>query len=364
MNAPLPMKLRSKHPLQRKQRPGPQVKVDAGDQTLADAGLVLDAMDDGRLEPSRDARASWKDQLGQLKRTLTAEQERLLAYRVQTLGCVDARNLLVEKNLGLVHVVLRNANRQVYGEDLVQEARLGLLRAVETFNPTMGIRFSTYAAHWIAARVGRYRQKQQKEDVPVRIDVHVKGQFKDDEASGMFFIDEQGKRVRKRATVARLDEPVKGEDGETTLGEFTANGEPSQEDTLILNEGQERVRAAMEDVLKCFGKHERMRALARTVAYERMLAIEPKRLDALGDAHGYSRETVRQVEKQLFKGLVKRLRNEAEAVGAPSLSRSSPSTEENRKHGKRSTYVMGCRCDECRRASRDYRRSRLARGEK
>ena len=80
---------------------------------------------------------------------LSADEERVLAGRV-ALGDLEARDHLARANLRLVV----NAARAYQGrglemEDLIAEGNLGLMRAVEGFDPTVGTRFSTYAAYWI-----------------------------------------------------------------------------------------------------------------------------------------------------------------------------------------------------------------------
>ena len=80
---------------------------------------------------------------------LDAEQERELARRVQA-GDHEARDRLVRANLRLVVSLARRYSRGGLAlEDLVAEGNLGLLRAVDGFDPSMNTRFSTYAAYWI-----------------------------------------------------------------------------------------------------------------------------------------------------------------------------------------------------------------------
>ena len=82
---------------------------------------------------------------------LTAEQERRLGRRVQR-GDLAARERMVEANLRLVvHLArgLRRAGGPLALADLIQEGTIGLVRAVERFDPARGFRFSTYASWWI-----------------------------------------------------------------------------------------------------------------------------------------------------------------------------------------------------------------------
>jgi RNA polymerase primary sigma factor len=86
---------------------------------------------------------------------LSADQEKQLARGVQA-GDALARDHMVRANLRLVVNIARGyANRGLPLPDLIEEGNLGLLRAVEGFDPTMGTRFSTYASYWIKQSIKR-----------------------------------------------------------------------------------------------------------------------------------------------------------------------------------------------------------------
>lgn len=90
--------------------------------------------------------------LDQIKDTplLTAEQERQLSRRVREHSDPVAREQMVQANLRLVvRIAKQYSNPGMTLGDLVAEGNLGLLRAVEEFDPDAGVRFSTYAAWWI-----------------------------------------------------------------------------------------------------------------------------------------------------------------------------------------------------------------------
>lgn len=86
---------------------------------------------------------------------LSAEEERSLARRIGE-GDTRARDQMVRANLRLVVNIARGYTGKGLGlQDLIEEGNLGLLRAVEGFDPTMGTRFSTYASYWIKQSIKR-----------------------------------------------------------------------------------------------------------------------------------------------------------------------------------------------------------------
>ena len=86
---------------------------------------------------------------------LSAEDEQELAARI-AMGDAEARDRMVRANLRLVVNIARGYSGKGLGlQDLIEEGNLGLLRAVEGFDPTMGTRFSTYASYWIKQSIKR-----------------------------------------------------------------------------------------------------------------------------------------------------------------------------------------------------------------
>ncbi len=85
---------------------------------------------------------------------LSSEEEQQLAIQIQN-GSLTAKKELVEKNLRLVICVIKKY-RRYYGDDfldLIEEGNIGLIKAAEKFDPTLGFRFSTYAIWWIKQAV-------------------------------------------------------------------------------------------------------------------------------------------------------------------------------------------------------------------
>jgi len=86
---------------------------------------------------------------------LTADDEKQLAYRIAQ-GDAAARDRMVRANLRLVVNIARGySGKGLALQDLIEEGNLGLLRAVEGFDPEMNTRFSTYASYWIKQSIKR-----------------------------------------------------------------------------------------------------------------------------------------------------------------------------------------------------------------
>ncbi len=103
-------------------------------------------------------------------RLLTADEEKELS-RAALGGCQASRQRMIECNLRLVVKVARSyINRGLPLLDLIEEGNLGLIRAVEKFDPERGFRFSTYATWWIRQSVERSIMNQCR---TVRLPIHV-----------------------------------------------------------------------------------------------------------------------------------------------------------------------------------------------
>src|SRR5687767_14385587 len=87
---------------------------------------------------------------------LTREQEYELDRRARK-GDPEARRILAESNLAFVVAVAKKfASRGARLDDLIQEGNVGLMKAIEHFDPKKNVRFATYAVWWIRAYITRY----------------------------------------------------------------------------------------------------------------------------------------------------------------------------------------------------------------
>jgi RNA polymerase primary sigma factor len=110
-------------------------------------------------------------------RVLDAEQERAVARQAKS-GCPVSRREFIERNLRLVVYVARQyrgVSPHLRFQDLIQEGNVGLLAAVERFDPEAGYRFFTYAIWWIKEKILRALSKQGR---TLRLPAHVQADWR------------------------------------------------------------------------------------------------------------------------------------------------------------------------------------------
>ncbi len=119
--------------------------------------------------PAVDVTRVYFNELGKSK-LLTADEEKIYGKRVLR-GDEEARHIMIESNLRLVVKISRRyLNRGLPILDLIEEGNLGLIRAVEKFDPDRGFRFSTYATWWIRQTIERAIMNQTR---TIRLPIHI-----------------------------------------------------------------------------------------------------------------------------------------------------------------------------------------------
>jgi RNA polymerase primary sigma factor len=205
---------------------------------------------------------------------LAREEEHALALRARE-GDPRARQKLVQHSLAYVVAFARQQRRgSVRLDDLIQEGNLGLLRAVEKFDPRAGTRFLTYAAWWIRAYVGKYLQ-QARSAVRPRSGMVAQSDFS-------------------------LDGAIGDEEDVSYLERIEDEG-PGPEDTYLSAESDREIRDALGKARKGMGE------LGWDIVHHRLQQDSPKTLEEIGNRWGLSRERVRQVEVKTKKLLQRHL---------------------------------------------------------
>ena len=262
-----------------------------------------------------DSTQQYLHDLGQ-RTLLTAEQERQLAHQVKA-GDTRAWQHFIEANLRLVISIAKHY--QGCGldlDDLVQEGSLGLLRAVEKFDPTKNYKFSTYAVWWIRQAISRALAEKAR---TIRLPVQAHETYyhlRQAEAALTLQLEREptreeladhlhlrASRVHELLTannVVSLDLPV-GEDGEQTLLDFVEerHNEPPEEEVSAQMRRQE-LQDRMQAALSSLKPQERV---VISLRYGLDGLPEGRTLLQVGQILGITRERVRQVETKALAKL-------------------------------------------------------------
>ncbi|MDB5815387.1 MAG: polymerase sigma factor RpoS [Rhodocyclales bacterium] len=151
---------------------------------------------------------------------LTAEQEGILSRRVKQ-GDFEARQKMIEHNLRLVvNIAKHYLNRGIPLLDLVEEGNLGLMHALDKFDPERGFRFSTYATWWIRQNIERAIMNQSR---TIRLPVHVVKELNQVLRAQRQIEASNGGGATPEAIAARLDKPVEEVRAVLALNEHTAS---------------------------------------------------------------------------------------------------------------------------------------------
>lgn len=141
------------------------LKLDVSDD---DEIIEIDANNE-KNKQQLDATHLYLSEIGRAP-LLSAEEEVFFAKKAQA-GCAQSRSRMIESNLRLVvKIARRYLNRGLALLDLIEEGNLGLIRAVEKFDPDRGFRFSTYGTWWIRQTIERAIMNQTR---TIRLPIHV-----------------------------------------------------------------------------------------------------------------------------------------------------------------------------------------------
>lgn len=245
---------------------------------------------------------------------LLTQQEEYQLAKLAVQGNKEAKNRLVCSNLRLVVSIAKKHEPYVQSLtllDLIQEGNIGLMKAVERYDYSMGFRFSTYATWWIRQAITRGIADQ---DRTIRLPVHYKDDvnlvhqilrqldheqesFTTQDVSDLtgFSIEKIDKILMNSASIASLDTPL-GDDNSCFLGDFI-------EDKSILSP-EESVTDIMlkEEINKQLSS---LKPREQTVVNMRfgLNGHIPHTLEEVGNHIGVTRERIRQIENRALSRL-------------------------------------------------------------
>jgi len=271
-----------------------------------------------KYQPAHGERSSLQLYLQEIGRValLTAEQEVELAARIKR-GDERAREHMIQANLRLVvKIAYDYSHLGLPLLDLISEGNIGLMKAVERFDPAKGGKLSTYAAWWIKQSIKRALANQSK---TIRLPVHMVDKVAKLRKTGMQLQETLGREptneelaealglpVRKVAHLksvsmrpTSLDAPV-GEDDKTELGELVCDeNEPTPFENL-------RGKTTLQDIGSLIANLEprEMEILRLRFGLDGEL---PKTLEEVGAALHVTRERVRQLQNTALAKMRKAL---------------------------------------------------------
>jgi len=264
----------------------------------------------------RDALTRYMAQLRE-HAPIPREEEQALALRWVEGGDADAARQLVLANLRLVVKIAMEYRRSWTNVlDLIQEGNLGLMQAVQRFDPYQGVKLSSYAAYWIRAYILKYlldnirlvrlgttraqrklffrlnKEKRELERLGIAVEPRLIAERLDVTEDDVVDMEQ-----RLGSSDLSFDAPVGDEDGGATFGDFLSGGGANAEEVVA----DEELRRVFLEKVQAFAAT--LDERDRRIVDERILAEEPKTLQEMGDEFGITRERVRQLEARVVARL-------------------------------------------------------------